>query len=1572
MDPTESFRTEISWQEDSFRVINPDEFKAFGIDPPDIPLGTFPALKHPSKLQSKFGGNAYGFGLFELYDRANPKDIKLLQSTDMDDPKSVRLHYKELNEIYEKIGLLVRFSSLGKPYYLIPVHLVSNTLSHIKSKVDEITKIVGFHRKKYFKEHHDIGLITRQDDLTAHELTFRFKEHRFEIIDSLEKLQNINKTMDIVIFTWDLFEIVLDERFSPLSREILNKKRLDQYVVYILWKLYNLLKPDGEVFIIASHRAPKTNRVTKVKFKTEQEEKNFALFTHIFKTKKKYHIRNRALQVNIFDFRKYMSDFYVEEKVINKLLGGRRLEDMTLRQINNLPYIDYQLTDWPFLSNQERIWSRLLPIYFDKIRLRAVVPQSVKKDWEERFSFTDYTPDYMMIYLGQKKPLKTTTAHVKRDVMESRLTGCPIELLADYRNSFEYVIKTLSVLQKIKNGGYEGLPQISLERLAQPLKTKSQRFSSLNHVIKLITKIKKLERISGYLNPDKIEGLKTRVIENLEALTFFGFNHEDLKEILYIVLGHTPMGRIISGKMNEKALKPVSDLARTYEPQQAINLLRYCLVMTMAETQATRRSELSQEELIELFNLYETTVRIVTNRELEWDRLLDEKISAMGGIHNRIVRKLLKMMNHFEFLDNWAELKYKGQMEKEALADYDDRRLSRIENVIRLVTTVEQFEEMYLKFDPLQLPAFYRKFLAIEFHGTGHLFERMDSRHVFTLLWITVSLARGEVINFNPILADLGTSERENRVRKVEKEAGAININYLYHAVLRQFSEQLYKNGTSFIMDTGFQLKVDQDTQALEIAYLDMDKNIEDLGTLSRRFAKSSVSEIPVEDLKKLEVLFSNLEIFYQSHLRFLKQADSKLKLPARQKRWFKGVQDQREYLRSNFMDVIFRPEYIYTDLDMLYQHAPSILKFTIPELGALQDLDLSWHLYLTSPVIHYIITAAKKLQALVRHDRGSFQDTQFLYRLAQREFGPMATGIVGVSESQIEDLEKILEHLSHNRPLFDALIKSFIFQDVGRVPALQEKYRGVINPADLASSGALFLKKEKIAKRYNLDKKGKDYLIFLVKYHSLIHHIVRGELSFFTLQEVLDTRDKDLFDAFFLLSFIMLSSIREDLILEDLAGQLFQIRALGQKIIDRETIFEEQLDEVFAQRGRLFYALEAYQMKGLPDGVPSVRHLKSDDLEKLDKSKCVRSGKMIFALERLFRLRGIRYVAFLDLVNLVLKVPLKFIYKERKFSSIGYSTFEKEVYEAFRIYNTLQNMAEKIRHFILNQLVGDKIRIYGYEKISGYLSYENQIKLLLIGLRGANKFKQNSIPVCLNFLGMCEEIDKRYEALNHYLNSLSMQKIWLSKNHLNQLFRAKIGLLLKKEEFPNVLSINFRDPINISQKISHMVTINNIDQLKNYFHHSLQSLRKHHFYTEDYGLQLESMYERRLTEITDKLLNQTKKQMDLIKDFKELHNLVDDLLDQSLDIGLSDDQKHRLNDLYELRKDSLKRAKLDEIDGILETIHDTDELKDYWESIKWYLQDNRRFFGKEFENLISRKFDALRLRINRVSVIHS
>jgi hypothetical protein len=64
------------------------------------------------------------------------------------------------------------------------------------------------------------------------------------------------------------------------------------------------------------------------------------------------------------------------------------------------------------------------------------------------------------------------------------------------------------------------------------------------------------------------------------------------------------------------------------------------------------------------------------------------------------------------------------------------------------------------------------------------------------------------------------------------------------------------------------------------------------------------------------------------------------------------------------------------------------------------------------------------------------------------------------------------------------------------------------------------------------------------------------------------------------------------------------------------------------------------------------------------------------------------------------------------------------------------------------------------------------------------------------------------------------------------------------------------------------------------------------------------------------------------------------------------------LNDIYELRKDKLKREKLGEVDHFLETIQERHELKDYWDSIKWYLLDNRQYLGKEFESLIAKKFD--------------
>ena len=96
-----------------------------------------------------------------------------------------------------------------------------------------------------------------------------------------------------------------------------------------------------------------------------------------------------------------------------------------------------------------------------------------------------------------------------------------------------------------------------------------------------------------------------------------------------------------------------------------------------------------------------------------------------------------------------------------------------------------------------------------------------------------------------------------------------------------------------------------------------------------------------------------------------------------------------------------------------------------------------------------------------------------------------------------------------------------------------------------------------------NMDERGEAYFVFLVRHHSLMHHMFRGEFPASALKDVLESRDNELFDAFFIFSFIMLSAIRDDLVLEDLAGQLFKTKVLCDRIIAGETSLEEKLDRM-------------------------------------------------------------------------------------------------------------------------------------------------------------------------------------------------------------------------------------------------------------------------------------------------------------------------------------------------------------------------------------------------------------------------
>ena len=1546
-------------QEDGFDFIQPEEYPSLGIDPSDIPLGTVPARKHPSNLMSRFGGNAYGFGFFEIYDRLTPRDSKLLHSIAPDDPEHAGKFCREINRIYKSIGLLIRYSRAGLPYYLIPLSLKAASLSSIKNKAYEIGKIVDFHRRKYLQESHRIALVTQAEDLLVNELALRFKEHEFVLLDSFEKLAGGGEPFDLVILARDIYEIVFMEKSIFRTKRVVSRRDVEKYAHYIVKKGYDLLKKEGELFVIANRFSLKTDREVKVRFHTEEEAKNFLLFTHIFKASKRYRITEPSAWVNALDFQRYLHPPYVEKEVLDQLLDHKPLEAMSLEEIGDLPFLDFPLGD-RFGHDQEKTWSNILDLFFNRIFLKPLIPDSIREAWEKRFTAKGFTPNYMLIYLGQKKSFQTTYEALQAEVADSRLAGCPFPLVADYRNSFDYVIAALQVVKEIKSAVHEGLPELFMERLREPFENKRRRFSGLNDVLRVMAKIKRLERIEQYLNPDRLEGPKTPMLDNLAFLSLFGFSPGELRELFLIVVGHTPMARILAGKMNEKTLKPICDLARSYEPDEALNLLRYCRLMSIAEAAASKRGGLKQEELAELFELYESMVKVVTNRDMDWDRLMDEKISAIGGIHNMMLRKILKMMNRFQFLSGWEELKNKGRMEKEVLADYDPDNLDKVERVIRLVRTIEWYEASYFHGDSLKSSAFYRKLLNTEFHGTGRIFERLDSELVFLLLWITVHVLQGEVINFNPILSGVAREDAGARLDALNEEVKAVNPQFLNLAALARFSKQLYEDEASFVLGTGFQLKVNPETDAIDVSHVDMDSNIHSLEALCRRIAGKRVAHIPWEELDRLDPLFENVEGFYQSHLKLMTQEGLELRLPERERFWFRRAKRLRSFLRENLLQTVFEPEDIYWNLDMLLKHAPSVLDFAAPEFMELEALRPPQTLYVKSSLMDQVLVSARKLQALLRRDRAGFQDVVSLHKAAQREFGPMTAGIVGLNEAQVDALESLASALLEKRDLMDALVKSLVLRDIGFLPSFAADYGRDMHPADHAAASAYLLERAEMGVKYAVAPESFPYLAALVRHHNLLHHMMRGEFSFYAVGDVTALGDRDLFDAIFLGSFIMFYALGEEVLDEDLADRLFQFKALCHRVLAGELQPGDHMESLFLMKGRVACALDAFQRKDRSQGRGFAAYLQAFPLDEVQREKIISAGQAAYAFERILRLRGIRHVEFEDLADGIAKVPLKYIYRKKKLLGVGYATFERELFEGLRIYHSVNLLSEEVKHFMFTHLVADEIRFFGFETVGGYLTYENMTKLLLLSLRAAKRFPQNGRPVSLSLFPLAAKVDKRYEVVNEALSRLSVERIWKDGPRFDAAFRGKSGMVLSVDEAHKVLFIDFRDRIDMAQKMTHMESITDLEQLKNYFHYSLRSLRKTPYFTEDYEQELERGFERRMRQITDLMIQEAEFQMSIRKSFRDVHSLYRDLMERALEIGFDEDQKHRLSDLFEMRKEQLRREKGEEINRVLERIQDTQELKDYWDSVKEFLLDNRPFLGKEFENLIARRFDEV------------
>ena len=1543
-----------------FRLVDPEDYAEFGIDPRDVPMGTFASEDHPSFLPSRAGGNAYGLGLFEQTVLSRT-DTDFLESVDFDDIADIIRNASKLNGIYRKLGLLIRFSSTGKRYFLIPINLVAHSLQEIKSKADEVEELIIRHIFETRRERLDIGILTTSQDLLVHELTARLSSHRIFILDKLEKLRSWRTPLDIVVLPKDPSEYILEQQLPRVSKRTVTQKKLMNYAVYLAGKLYDILKPDGKLHVLSHAPAPWDEQICRVQFKSEEDLKFFLLYSHTFKTKRRYVAVSTegGLEVYFSDLHYYLNRFALTETQTVRILEHRRPEEVPIEEINALPYLNIRVPS-ASLKEMEKRWRAVFDAYFSTDTLKSKAPRHHCRYWAERIEMDREMPESLFIFIGIPRRSEVSIETLEAEIRESGMQGCSLPLTAGYRNTFRYVLDVLKILIRIRNHDFPLVTELDLTRLANAFRSRSEAFLAM---LKLMGRISVLERSRDFFNPDEIEGHSTPIIDNIHKLSLHGFPADQLREILLIVVGHTTMSRIVFGKLPASSLKPITDRARPENFQEIFDLLRVCRLMSMAEIVAALGDDFTVEQARVLFHLYDDAVAVATDRDLDWDKLHDLRISAMGGVQNKAVRQMMKFFNLFEFLDSWQEYLPKGSFEKEVVCDYEPEQLLHLDEALDLARTAERFKRQFLESYIFGRSYFFRRFLDTEFHGTGHLFPTLGTGAGFVLFWIAVNSADRWILNFNPMLSNIPRDRRENRTVKIRESLLKIPLERLHPSFFDDIRKTLFQGRPAFIFDSGIRLTVNSELRVLQVFFVDVEEDLRDAGVLLTHFESQKLRGLSIKDLQEMERCFSELQSFHAyveregctlqcgvfDRLRGPKSVEA-------------GIRDIERRLREILHTQIFIPEEIHDSLSVLATHCPTILSFILPEFHALGDLVKDDPARRNESLGAYAMRCLEKFQALVVKDRNAFQDHNTFYRLAKQEFGPLAEESVGASHDQLATLESLVARIQRRPTLYKALTFALLFQEIGKL----DRFSDVILEDDPcrphAELGALVLERSDILSKYNLDRQVKPPLIFLVRENGIIGRIILGEEPLTAMEHFTATGDENLLDALVLHAVLAAASVREGLMVSDLLDLFLSFRLTAQQVLrsrgDWRGYFLGQLRE----KGEVVMNDFPLMTNQVPF-FPAEQSAACGFSDSTGQDDVLRHGRQSAALERLFKLVGAEWIDIKDVQQALLKTPVAFIHHQKKLKSIGVASFEKQLRTALKLHDVLASLTPQVRYYFLYCLdhFGEALRIYDFHPTAGFLSSQECVKLLLISFQALHHHFGTGVPGGLvSFRFLSRNIERRHEAVRRLLGDIPFPTQCFPDGE--SLFDPSVYGELKFTPSTDqpALRVDYHDTIRFDDMVREIQEIDGLAELDRRFAILSEELRARLPYdTGSFEEDLRRAYKDRQRTINEETLREIERSLSRAEGFIDLQEVQKEIRRRVESVDFTEEQRFLLREMFEFHRSRVRNIYLDGIGRAINVLDSEAAATDYWNRLKYDLFAYRPYVGKEYESIIAREIDA-------------
>jgi hypothetical protein len=646
----------------------------------------------------------------------------------------------------------------------------------------------------------------------------------------------------------------------------------------------------------------------------------------------------------------------------------------------------------------------------------------------------------------------------------------------------------------------------------------------------------------------------------------------------------------------------------------------------------------------------------------------------------------------------------------------------------------------------------------------------------------------------------------------------------------------------------------------------------------------------------------------------------------------------------------------LFDTLEILHEHCPNIGRHILSEFWQLYRIKPAQKTHAGETIPGYVLRCLKKFQALLAKDREALQNTEIFYQMAQQQFGAMTGETIGISNMQIDLLEGIAERVSERPELLKALGAALIFQEIGKLPLYLEEFKSLSRDYTHAVAGARILRRQSVLQRLGVDRETSRLAGFLVEVHGLIGHALRGEVALPALNEATINSDELIFEAFFLHSVLAAAAFKEGLMVEDLLDRFLHLRQVGLRIIHGEFSWQEYVEREFTEKGKKLLA-ETADMKAGQEPID----LFSDWAELKKPEDFLRKGEDAAAVERLFRLVGLADIDFVDLQMKSLAMPVTFIYHKKGLKSTGLQKFEEHLQTALTLYQTLMKLDEDIRRDLVVKLSPgqDHVRIYGLEYVANRLEPEHYLKLLILAFRVIEHPPgDNTDPWVLDFQDLSRIIDRRWQPLAEELTSFLPGQLFRDGRLLAKISRAWIGLILKSNPKERVVRLLFRDRLQIHRVLERVRNQEDISRLKHVYHRELKRLKNHIYYTEDYQRMLSDAFHERLHELMELTFKKAQRKMRQQRKFSGIERVSDELLALADENAFSEEQLQLVKDMYEFNRDRLRNHRLETIYTDISSCENRDDLIALWNKIRSELVRNRRHLGKEFEDLVTKRFD--------------